>query len=349
MNVSMDVENKTAAESGPQYYIPDDVLSVLQVRYHIILPIFVCLAILVNSFCIAVTRRPKLSSLQCNIYIQMMASLDLMATIAYMPFIFDTELCLYEKYGAAFYFTHFSVHIPNCLRAAITYVMLSLSYDRFLAIWFPLRYKNISKEGILKKRFIFGGIWMVISFIPAMTIGNVSRQSEGLWLGLCGYKYVKSDWVFYYKMYLMLIIGILPIILIIGLNIGLVVGLCTKGITKLGPSNKRNRLLSSTVAVLAINISYVFCCVPYLLTAGFYNRDKGKCYSTYKTEMTLLIFNSMVLLWSIINILIFFLLNKDYSHEIRKMLECVPYIQNSIKNRSVSTDPREESLSDNPS
>ncbi|CAL4127376.1 unnamed protein product, partial [Meganyctiphanes norvegica] len=148
------------------YHVPEDVAKVLAIRYHIVFPIFITLGILTNAFCIAVTRRKKLRALHSNAYIQVMAVLDIMSACAYLPFVFDNEFCLYKNYTQAFYFTRFGFIIVNCIRSSGTYILVFLTYDRFLAIWFPQTFQKVKTKGVLKKRLIILLIWISVSFIP---------------------------------------------------------------------------------------------------------------------------------------------------------------------------------------
>ncbi|CAL4217594.1 unnamed protein product, partial [Meganyctiphanes norvegica] len=169
------------------YFVPDEVAAVLKIRFHIVFPVLIVLTIIINAGCILVTMRPKLRAYHCNAYIQLMAILDLLSSIAYLPFVFDNELCLYSSYYYAFYFTHFGLMVADCLRTFSSYVLLFLTYDRFLAIWFPDRFKVIKQKGISKRMFIVGPL-LAVSFIPVMCMGHVTFQPNDKWLGLAGIK-----------------------------------------------------------------------------------------------------------------------------------------------------------------
>ncbi|CAL4061273.1 unnamed protein product, partial [Meganyctiphanes norvegica] len=99
-----------------KYYIPDEVYTVLMTRFHIVFPIFIVLTIIINIACILVTRRPKLRAYHSNGYIQMMAVLDVLSSLTQLPFVFDTDFCLYNSYSYAFFFTHFGWKMVDGVR-----------------------------------------------------------------------------------------------------------------------------------------------------------------------------------------------------------------------------------------
>ncbi|CAL4130703.1 unnamed protein product [Meganyctiphanes norvegica] len=268
------------------YVVPDEVAAVLKTRFHIVFPVFIVLTIIINAACIMVTMRPKLRAYHCNTYIQLMAILDLLSSFAYLPFIFDNELCLYSSYTYAFYFTHFGWMVTHCLRALSNYVLLFLSYDRFLAIWYPDRFKVIKHKGISRRMFIVGSL-LVISYIPVMYIGHVTPQPNNKWLGLAGIKVSNEKWTSFYKPFHFLITCVLPSIMIVGLSMGLIYGIFKKRILG-SEGRKRKRQFFQTLAVLVLNITYVICIIPYLAAVMTYNIEKGKCYGPVKSEILIL-------------------------------------------------------------
>ncbi|CAL4114032.1 unnamed protein product, partial [Meganyctiphanes norvegica] len=143
-----------------------------------------------------------------NVYMQMMAILDLLQSFAYLPFVFDNEFCLYNSYAYAFYFNHFGWKVLDILNTFNTYVLLFLSYDRFLAIWYPVQFQKVRQQGITK-RVLFVGPFLLAPFIPMMCVGEVTLQPNGKWVGLAGTEISATNWTPILKPYILFISCIL--------------------------------------------------------------------------------------------------------------------------------------------
>ncbi|CAL4109229.1 unnamed protein product, partial [Meganyctiphanes norvegica] len=194
-----------------------------------------------------------------NVFMKMMAILGLLQSFAFLPFVFDNEFCLYNSYSYAFYFTYFGWKVLDILRTFSSYVLLSLSYDRFLAIWYPIQFQKVRQQGITKRVLIVGPL-LVASFIPMMCIGDVTLQPNGKWLGIAGTEITDTNWTPFYKPYILLISGLLPCIVLVGLSIGLLYGIYKKRIIR--HAGRRHQFFSA-LAVLVLNISYFICLTPY--------------------------------------------------------------------------------------
>ncbi|CAL4163869.1 unnamed protein product, partial [Meganyctiphanes norvegica] len=278
-------------------------------------------------------------------YIQMMAILDLLSSFAYLPFVFDKELCLYSSYTYAFYFTHFGWMVADCLRTFSSYVLLFLSYDRFLGIWYPVRFKAIKQKGLSRRMFIVGSL-LVVSFIPVMCIGHVTSQPGEKWLGLAGIRLSNKTWTPIYKPYLLLIACLLPSMIIVGLSMALIIGIFKKRLFG-SKGIKRKRQFFQTLAVLVLNITYVMCIIPYLAAVMTYKIEKGKCFGNVKSETMLFVSHTFILLWSTVNIIIYFLVNKEFLKEAKIALLTLPFLKSDledsrkiIQNMTINIDTR---------
>ncbi|CAL4226346.1 unnamed protein product, partial [Meganyctiphanes norvegica] len=209
--------------------VSEDVLSVLTIRFHIGLPIVITLGVIANGFGFVVASRPKLRKFHFNRYIQVLAVLDLLSFLARIPFAIDYEYCLYSNYILAFYITYFGWMFVNIIRLSSLYVLMCLSYDRFIAIWFSDRIRSVMKKRVVRIRLIFIFILTIGSFLPMILIGRILPTSDGRWFCYPGYRQnKKGTGVVIYRMYLVLLTGAIPALSLIVFNIGLLVGLAKR-------------------------------------------------------------------------------------------------------------------------
>ncbi|CAL4061274.1 unnamed protein product, partial [Meganyctiphanes norvegica] len=309
------------------YFVPDEIASILALRFHVVLPVFIVLNLLVNCLCLIVTARPKLQALHINMYIQLMAVIDLASSVAHLPFVFDFEYCMYSNYGFAFYFSYFGWMLVYLLRSLGTSALVCLSFDRFMAIWFSQAFQKVKENS--QKMLIIVYIWTIVSYIPIMSYGTVIDQGTNAWVSLPGYRFLESKFMSYYMIYLQLCFGVAPSLAIIVLSTGLVTGIFKKNIVKCG-AVKHNKQFYQTAAVLGVNLSYVLCFLPYQFIAATYRVDKGGCYGTLTGVMGLFWSQSLVMVWSTLNILIFFMINKAYQNEVKFLASYVPCIKKQI-------------------
>ncbi|CAL4066598.1 unnamed protein product [Meganyctiphanes norvegica] len=304
---------------------PFDIIPALRIRYQVILPMVTIFGILANTFTLLVATRPKLRLFHYNLYIQFLSLVDLLGFIMRLPMVFDNEYCVYSHYSMAFYMTHFGWLIVNYFRGISSYVLVFLSLDRFTVIWFPDTFKNTKKTNVGRKRLIFITMLVFLTvYIPWNCILKVSGNGHQ-WMQ--DYR-IPEDQVTrsFYKAFLLystLVLAGFPSICVIGLNIGIAVGFFKKiyGLLDIGNNDQTaKKKLYHTIAVLALNTSYAVCCFPYMVIVLYIERDRCYSKSTYGKETMVCLFESLSSLWSISNMVVFFLLNKDYKVELKRCL-----------------------------
>ncbi|CAL4065139.1 unnamed protein product [Meganyctiphanes norvegica] len=333
---STNMRNSTDFWSTMSLSPPPEVEPALRIRNQIILPIFITFGIIANTFTFFVSTRPKLRSVHFNLYIQVLSLLDLLGFISRLPMVFDDEYCGYYHYSMAFYMTHFGWIIVNFLRAVSSYVLVFLSLDRFIGIWFPDRFRGTKGTNVWKTRLILTAIWVFLTtYIPWTCLLTV-RGPDHHWFIYYSIPYyqTKSIWFRIFKHYSTIALAGFPSICIIGLNIGIAVGFFKKKIYIMDGIGSTDRVARKkfyhTIAVLTLNSSFVVCCVPYMVKILYIER--GFCYSksSYAKETEVYLLESLSSLWSILNMVIFFLLNKDYQNELKNICKTLPVIKNYI-------------------
>ncbi|CAL4122907.1 unnamed protein product [Meganyctiphanes norvegica] len=316
--------------STSEYYVPEDVAEVLRLRFHFVLPIFVVLAVVTNTLAFILARRPRLNVLHVNQYIKILAILDICSSITFIPHLTDTEFCTYSDHIFALYHTYFGQALTYYFRYISTFLLVSLSLDRFLAIWFNQIFQMIKSH--TTTRFVIVWVWITLSVIPHILLGHISHQKNNQWLVLPGYRNTKHPWLKVYKMYVVIALGVLPSIALISLSIGLVIGINRNQKSSirntLAKSRIRNtsgnRQLNLTIGVLAFNVFYVVSTLPHALLAAKYKIGDGGCYSNKKAELLKSVSNCLLMSWTVLNLLIFFAINKNYREELKEILsQCI--------------------------
>ncbi|CAL4087093.1 unnamed protein product, partial [Meganyctiphanes norvegica] len=280
--------NSTSLSSNDshQYFIPSDVLGVLQLRYHVVLPIIVAAGILTNSFCLVIVNSPKLQNIHINIYFKFMTVVDLVAFIAHIPLLIDTEFCVYSNVIWTTYMTYLGITIPYTLRICNSCVLLIISYDRILAAWFHSKFLQVKHQRVAMRRLSILVIFITVTFIPILACGRVFHVNER-WVSIPGFKIqLENVWFKIYRKCVLYLSAVAPILLIVGLNVGLIIAVIKK---EFHGNRTRNRSFFLTVAVLVVNVTYSFCTIPYIVWASLYEIDDGNCNGTYNTEFVMMI------------------------------------------------------------
>ena len=95
------------------------------------------------------------------------------------------------------------------------------------------------------------------------------------------------------------------------------------------------RNLQNIIAILVINSLYVIGTMAYGVVHLTTTSKDGVCYSDTHREIALLILEAVIMAWSIVNILIFFVMSKDYRREIKAMVS-----HRRVQNRKNMYSPR---------
>ena len=322
----------------PTYYIPKDVQEVLEMRFHLILPIMVVMALITNSLTLVVSKRSKLKNLHVNFYIKLLATLDICYSLAIIPYMINTfTFCTFQNFTFALYHTYFAQPIAFYFRHISLYVLLNLSIDRFLAIWFRKIFQKIKCWNT--KRFAILVIWITLSIIPHILLGDISYLGNSQWVVIRGFQNTIHPWYNMYKFYSIICFGILPSILLISLSIGLIIGIFKKIIvnparnnSSLYVSRKRSfsfgrnktadRHINLTIGVLAFNMFYVLTCVAPLAYYNMIKTENAHCYNNLRKENIKSVALFFLLFWVDFNLILFMSINRQYRKEFKRVLCC---------------------------
>ena len=318
------------------YYVPDDVLLVLKLRYHIIMPILVALTLLSNTIALSITRKvnPK-KNLHVNKYIKLMSITEICYALTLIPTLIDNEFCTYNSYIFAVYQAFLVQPAPYYFRYINNSLLVNLSMDRFLIIWFPHSFESIKRSTNVRLLIIW--IWITISMLPHILLGNVlPEETQKKWVATRGYKNINHPWLKIYKSYSLISFVIIPLLLVIFLSIGMIIGIRNKLVNSpirrsIGNSpEQKNRQKNYTFAVLASNIFYVGCIIPFALLVGRYKLEEGRCFSNIIQEIIKTIAFCFLMTWVIFNQLLFFMIHRDYRKHLRVLCSSCCCIKPSL-------------------
>lgn len=117
--------------------------------------------------------------------------------IFYIPVITTITGCDCTSYAEAFYFTHFGWTLIGVCQSFGTYIIVWLSFDRFIAVWMYDIYPKIQQRPNLKRnRLLVTAMACVTFHLVYMVQADVKCKDEGdeacvqgEWTSVSGYHY----------------------------------------------------------------------------------------------------------------------------------------------------------------
>ncbi|CAL4091380.1 unnamed protein product [Meganyctiphanes norvegica] len=326
--------NWSAASSSSNVtfpYMPDDVAMVLHVSYHVVFPILLTLVIITNGLCLAALTRPKLQVFHITQYMKFMTGADLVGGLTWIPPIILITTCPFTNFSAAYLYNCLGWPTVTLIRKISLYLLIWMTYDRFLAIWFPSHFKiKVNNSRIVYVKCAFSFTLAFLYFLVRVISCKVEcvNVNDNISFDTCpSYERISIEWYNDIRFYFLEIITIPVDILLILLSVGLVTGLFLKMGTSGSKNSRKSRQFYQTVALLVINISHVLCNLPFRIMYKFFHAKEDKhCHSTVQMELFIAVGNCLPLVWSGLNIAVFFLLNKDYKEEMKECLSSIPVL-----------------------
>ncbi|CAL4080939.1 unnamed protein product [Meganyctiphanes norvegica] len=304
------------------YDVPEQVSSVMVVGYHGVVPCLVVIGIIINILCISIICRPKLKNIHINKYLKFLVVVDLVTYACCLLDSLARPFCFPSSYTLAFYKAHFGGKLVYLCRYISVHGLIWMSFDRFLATWFPTPFPLYKKPGVVGVRLTLSVIWAVLWGIPILYMGTVEEypyfgnenaiNNSRKWLVNPVYTQNLAQTFLLVFSYCDLVLNIIvPGIALIALNISLLAG-----VTKKLLGSGMSREVSKTAAVLVINVLYVVSYIPI-----FFINTSEHCISVTVNELIWEItVDSSLIVWSIINMFIVFVFNREYRKELRYII-----------------------------
>ncbi|XP_050687056.1 uncharacterized protein LOC126980826 [Eriocheir sinensis] len=311
-----------------------EVDGVHQAVYRVVLPLLVFLGLAANALCLLVLTRPNLRSTRVNWYFIALASSDLLVCIFHIPVITTITGCTFSSYAEALYFTHFGWTLVGVCQTFGLYVIVWLSFDRFVAVWMYEVYPKIQQQPNVKRnRLLVTAVACVIFHLVYMVQAEVRCDSPvdgdeaceyGHWAVVSGYQYMfYSTWHKVYSVFYGLLIRWVPNCLLIFFNTSLVVGVMQgrvnlpAGSQTPGGSGERNLI----IITIAITISYALFTLPIMIyITGYAGPEPDRCSAYHPKEVLRAVGNSLQLFEHVIHIAFYIGLNRPFRNELKYLL-----------------------------
>ena len=288
---------------------PPEVIQLLSIRSHIILPVMIVFSTLANILCLNIINRKKLKTNSISIHLKYIVAVDLMTNLFYIPQIFYEEGCLQTHLVWAWYKAYLGSATIYYLRCLTMHLLCSLTADRLMGVACNDWYRKSIKH--TKTRLFI--IWTYVSIvcIPGLFFGSIVHSNEG-WIVKSMRNITNNENVENYKSILTIIMIIIPSIILITMSV-----ILTGKIYKINKLSKRNnRYRRNAVAVLLLNATFIIIMAIHTGIKIMKKQDEHYCYSDIHQEAWLLGTEIMSLMWSIMNILIFLIICREYKRQV---------------------------------
>ncbi|XP_063588768.1 uncharacterized protein LOC134765902 [Penaeus indicus] len=316
----------------------------LYVAYRVALPLMVVGGILVTTLTLVVLTRPRLRATHVNTYFLLLASADLVIFVVSVATAVTLNGCELYSHDFALYFAHFFFTLFYIVQTFSMYIILWISYDRFLAVWDFKRFHEIQKPGVLRVRLV--GTLLVCVLIHMkhlfeVEINCVTEEnqvveapgpcSDGVWVVNDSLHFLDGKVLWRQLVWVLrgLLVLVIPIVLVVVLNGGIVVALvCRRVRNTAATARTRGRDLSRIYTILAIAATFIACTVPSLVHATFYAKNIVRCHGPYGEEVLRAVANFLLLFEHVTHFIILSFCELFWA-ELRRVLRA---IRHSLKN-----------------
>ena len=288
---------------------PLEVVNLLSIRSHIILPVMLVISTMANVLCLHIVNRKRIKRNSVSIHLQCLVTVDLITNVVYTPQLLYEEGCVQTNFMWAWYKAHLGSAVIYYLRALTMNLLCSLTADRLMGVACNAMYKK-SIRYTKTKLFV---IWAYVTAVclPGMYFGTILKTSEG-WLIKSMRNTTDNPHLEIYKSILTAIMIIIPSIVLITMSIILTIKIYK--INKI--SRNRPRYRRNACAVLILNTTFIIIISLHMSIKIIKGQDVHYCYSSIYQEAWLLGTEIFSLLWSVMNVIVFLIICKEYKSQI---------------------------------
>ncbi|XP_050689128.1 uncharacterized protein LOC126981726 [Eriocheir sinensis] len=333
----------------------------VEVTYQIILPILVVAGIVGSVVSILVLIQSNLKKAIGNRYFLALSCCDLCLSISYIIIAVTACGCDFEWYSSAWFFAHFGWSVTCTFHALGTYIVIFMSLDRFVGVWFPPTYKILTQPPYdITKRLVFAVVLCFGLHVPYMVDAEVlcvdpsvnktmtyvvhakDNCTSDIYNTNDGFqKSFKEPWHEVYRYIYNLLVRWLPCALLIVLNFGLVLAVVI-GRVKLPRSrdevkakvsklesrakrqlkiNKQEKVLVATA--IAMTASYVVMTMPItIFLTGYAKSNDNRCTESSPAETLRHVGNIAQILEHVLHGVYLLLINPSFRQELLCLLQC---------------------------
>nr|XP_045594725.1 probable G-protein coupled receptor AH9.1 [Procambarus clarkii]XP_045594726.1 probable G-protein coupled receptor AH9.1 [Procambarus clarkii] len=319
----------------------DDMSWVQIVSYEVLLPILLLLGLVINGFGIFLLTRRKLRTKPSNPYYLLLLSSDVVILVVSVSTVITLNGCRLFSYSVAIYFAHFFFTLFYILQTFTLYIILWISYDRFLALWNFKRFHDVQNRRVFRIRVIVTALLCVVIHLKHLFEvqvtcsesrewnGGTEDPSEGceggIWVINDDLHYLsrKSSWRVVLWVLRGLLVLVAPIILVLVFNGGIVAGLVHRRLHNAASTIRtRGQAYSSIYIALAISATFILCTVPATVHATFYADNINNCRGPYSEEVFRAVAN-LLLIGEHLTHFLFLSFNETFRIELRTLLRAM--------------------------
>ena len=294
---------------GDTYTPPIEVVNLMAIRNRIILPILIVIGLISNIGCIKIVSKPKVKNNSISTHLRCIAVIDITTNLLYIPQLFYGEGCIQEQLGWAIYKAHFGSSIIYYTKFLTIHLLCSLTADRFLGIFKNAWYQSAIRH--TKIRITLLGIYVTVATVPGLYWGTIERVENG-WRVWSVLRIVNDAMIQRYKIVMSTLMIIVPSLLLIVMSVAITIKI--RNISKI--RRKQNRYRRNACAVLLLNASFILLLGMYVLIITTLQKKANYCYSNLTRETLLLGTEMLTMIWSIVNIVMFLVICKEYKKQV---------------------------------
>ena len=288
---------------------PLEVINLLNIRSHIILPVMLVISSIANLLCLKIVNRKKLKRNSISIHLKCVVAVDLLTNLSYTPQMFYDENCIQYSMAVAYYKAHMGSALIYYLRCLTMHLLCSLTADRLFGVICNSIYQK-SIEYTKVKLFI---MWAYITAmcLPGLCLGTIVKVENGWWVKSMR-NITDNEKLETYKTLLTVFMIIIPSVSLFIMSI-----ILTAKIYQINQLTRRSRRYRrNACAVLLLNASFIIILVLHTTIKIMIEQRQHYCYSSYYRETWLLITEIMSLMWSVVNVIVFLIICKEYKNEV---------------------------------
>lgn len=272
--------------------------------------------------------------------------------------------CIFENYCSTWFYAHFGWNIILAFNALSTYIVIFISLDRFVAVWFPMWFETITQPPFdITNRLVFATVLSFGLNVPYMVDATVSEKesfcncSESIYENNCSsITYIPKDgfqnnfnqtWHKVFRYNYNVLMFWLPSVMLSVLNFSLVLAVIS-GRVKLPRAkaaeveadmhrsfntNKQETVLVATS--LAMTASYVVMTIPIAIFLSCYAEfNDNRCTESTPKETLRHIGNIFQILEHILHSVYLFLINPSFRQGLISLFQCKKENHNSTLSNS---------------
>ncbi|XP_042203076.1 alpha-2B adrenergic receptor-like [Homarus americanus] len=193
------------------------------IAYSVVAPVIISFGILTNVLNLVVLTRPSLRGPTFR-YLKWLAVANLLVCVVLLPFTLHSQATP-VPYAAALYFAHIEVPVGNALIASSVYIVVGLSIDRFVAVCYPRKYRNLHSHYVASVRIALSFVIAFIIYIPMGFYKMVvpASGSPDRFLIEGNLRVVSTQWFMVYEYLLEICVRFAPAVLLAVLNTWIII------------------------------------------------------------------------------------------------------------------------------